>query len=149
MRSRIGPNHWDLHAGTLAQSLYRKAGIRAEDIDVAEIYDPFTGMALLHIEQFGLAPPGQAAARVRSGELALDGAIPTNTHGGHLSEGNIAGLGHVVEAVQQLREGGVRDDLCSTGHDYDRCRCRQVRNAEFALVGSESGDSALILRRGA
>lgn len=148
VRSRIGSNHWDLHAGTLAQSLYRKAGIRPEDIDVAEIYDPFTGMALLHIEQFGLAPPGQAAARVRSGELALDGVIPTNTHGGHLSEGNIAGLGHVVEAVQQLRSGGVRDDLCNSGHDYDRCRCRQVRNAEFALVGSESGDSALILRRG-
>lgn len=149
VRSRLGRRHWDLHAATLAPSLYRKAGIRAEDIDVAEIYDPFTGMALLHVEQFGLAAPGQAAARVRHGELALDGAVATNTHGGHLSEGNLAGLGHVVEAVQQLRAGGVRDDLCGGAHDYDRCRCRQVRDAEFALVGSESGDSALILRRAA
>lgn len=149
VRSRLGRNHWDLHAGSLAPSLYRKAGIRAEDIDLAEIYDPFTGMALLHIEQFGLAPAGQAAARVRGGEMALDSDIPVNTHGGHLSEGNLAGLGHVVEAVQQLREGGVVDDLCTEGHDYNRCRCRQVRNPEFGLVASDSGDSALILRRDA
>lgn len=147
VRSRLGANHWDLHAAMVAPSLYRKAGIRAQDIDVAEIYDPFTGMAMLHIEQFGLAPPGQAPAMVRGGEMALDGPIPINTHGGHLSEGNLAGLGHVVEAVQQLRDGGVVDDLCTEGHDYNRCRCRQVRNPEFALVASESGDSALILKR--
>lgn len=149
VRSRLASDHWGLHAEAIAASLYRKAGLHVDDIDVAEVYDPFTGMALLHIEQFGLARPGQAAARVRGGELALDGAIPTNTHGGHLSEGNVAGLGHVVEAVQQLREGGVVDDLCTDGHDYHRCRCRQVRDPEFALVASESGDSALILRRGA
>lgn len=149
VRSRLASDHWELHAATVAPSLYRQAGIRVEDLDLAQLYDPFTGMALLHVEQFGLAAPGQAAAQVRAGRFGLDGELPLNTHGGHLSEGNMAGLGHVIEAVQQLREGGVRDDLCTGAHDHDRCRCRQVRDAELALVGSECGDSALILRRGA
>ncbi|MGO4145678.1 hypothetical protein AB4Y77_11380 [Paenarthrobacter sp. YAF11_1] len=147
VRSRLGLNHWNLHAGSMASGLYDKAGITVDDLDLAELYDPFTGMTMMHIEQFGLAPAGGAAARIKRGELALDGPIPTNTHGGHLSEGTIAGLGHVVEAVQQLRRDGVSDDHCDGEHDYNRRHCRQVRNPELALVGSESGDSAMILRK--
>ncbi|MEU9059208.1 hypothetical protein AB0D13_10105 [Streptomyces sp. NPDC048430] len=149
VKARTSRNRWELNALTLAPALYEKAGVSAEDLDLAQLYDPFTGMALLHIEQFGLAPPGQAPARIRDGELALDGRIPVNTHGGHLSEGNLAGLGHLVEAVQQLRAEGVRDDLCEGPHDHDRRHCRQVRSPELALVGAESGDSGLILRRAA
>ncbi|MFJ9587891.1 thiolase family protein [Streptomyces acidicola] len=147
VKARTRRNHWELNARIAARSLYAKAGVTADDIDVAQLYDPFTGMALLHIEQFGLTPAGESADRIRAGELSLDGRIPVNTHGGHLSEGNLAGLGHVVEAVQQLREDGVADDHCSGAHDYDRRRCRQVRDPQLALVAGESGDSALILGR--
>lgn len=145
--ARTARHRWDLNAVTAAPSLYEKAGISAEDIDVAEVYDPFTGMTLLHIEQFGLAEAGHAARRIRAGDMALDGKLPVNTHGGHLSEGNVGGLGHVVEAFQQLRDGGVRDDYCPGDHDYDRRRCRQVRDADTALVVGESGDSSLVLVR--
>jgi hypothetical protein len=55
------------------------------------------------------------------------------------------GLGHVIEAVQQLRPGGVVDDFCDGPHDYDRHHCRQVRDAEVALVCGECGDSSLLL----
>ncbi|WP_344789683.1 NAD-dependent epimerase/dehydratase family protein, partial [Postechiella marina] len=53
----------------------------------------------------------------------------------------------IVEAVQQLRDDGVCDDYCDGAHDYDRNRCRQVRDPELALVVAESGDSSMILRR--
>ncbi|MGW0817234.1 thiolase family protein [Streptomyces viridiviolaceus] len=149
VRSRTGRRHWTLNAAQLAPELYANAGITVDDLDLAQVYDPFTGMALLHIEQFGLASEGTAAARIADGEYALDGRLPVNTHGGNLSEGNLAGLGHLVEAVQQLRDQGVRDDACEGQHDHDRTRCRQVREPELALVAAESGDSALILGRAA
>lgn len=147
VKARTSRDYWELNATIAAPSLYRKAGIGVADLDLAQLYDPFTGMTLLHIEQFGLCAPGHAAHCLREGEFSLDGRLPLNTHGGHLSEGFTAGLGHVVEAVQQLRSQGVSDDLTTGGHDYDRRHCRQVRDPEFALVCGESGDSAMILRR--
>lgn len=140
-------DYWTLNAEALSRELYAQAGISVADIDIAQLYDPFTGMALMHVEQFGLAAAGQAARAVAEGEFGLDGRIALNSSGGHLSEGNLAGLGHVIEAVQQLRAGGVRDDLCDGEHSFDRSCCRQVRSPHIALVAGECGDSGLILAR--
>ena len=49
--------------------------------------------------------------------------------------------------VQQLRPGGVVDDLCEGPHTYDRATCRQVRDPEIALTCGECGESSLLLRR--
>jgi acetyl-CoA acetyltransferase len=130
-----------------ARLLYEAGGISAVDIDFAELYDPFTGMCLLHMEGFGLAADGEAAEWVREGGSGLDGTTPVNTHGGLLSEAYLGGYNHVIEAVQQLRPEGVIDDLCGTAHTFDRTRCRQIRNANLGLVCGESGESALLLRR--
>ncbi|GAA3889341.1 lipid-transfer protein [Leifsonia kafniensis] len=145
--ARTASRRWELNALSAAPRLYEKAGITVDDLDLAQIYDPFTGMAMLHIEQFGLAPLGAGPARLRAGDFSLDGRLPVNASGGNLSEGHFLGLGHIVEAVQQLRDDGVCDDYCDGAHDYDRNRCRQVRDPELALVVAESGDSSMILRR--
>jgi len=136
---------WQLYASRAAEKLYAAAELSAGDVDFAELYDPFTGICLMHMEGFGLAAPGGAGALVRAGACGLDGSIPVNTHGGLLSEAYTHGLGHVIEAVQQLRPGGVVDDFCDGEHDYDRNHCRQVRDPKVALVCSEGGDSSLIL----
>jgi acetyl-CoA acetyltransferase len=136
---------WELHARRAAGKLYEGGGVSPADVDIAELYDPFTGICLMHMEGFGLAGPGEAGARVRAGDAGLDGAIPMNTHGGLLSEAYMHGLGHVIEAVQQLRPSGVVDDFCDGTHDYDRMHCRQVRDAKVALVCGECGDSSLLL----
>jgi acetyl-CoA acetyltransferase len=137
---------WELYARKAAAKLYDGAGLSPDEVDIAELYDPFTGICLMHLEGFGLAAPGEGAARIRAGDTGLDGPIPLNTHGGLLSEAYMHGLGHVIEAVQQLRPGGVVDDFCEGhAHDYDRSHCRQVRDAEVALVCGECGDSSLLL----
>ncbi|WP_051342429.1 thiolase C-terminal domain-containing protein [Pseudonocardia spinosispora] len=136
-----------LYAGTggpTPDSIWR--GTSPSEIDFAQLYDAFTGCCLRHIEQFGLAGPGDAAAWVADGHAGLDGGTPVNTHGGLLSEAYTQGLGHVVEAVQQLRPHGVRDDLCQGEHTYDRTECRQVRAASLGLVCGQGGESALLLR---
>jgi acetyl-CoA acetyltransferase len=112
---------------TVAQDLYAKAGIGPRDVDVAEIYDHYSGMVILQLEDYGFAERGAGGAFVESG------ALPVNTHGGSLSEAYIHGLNHVVEGVKQLRGTST---------------C-QVADAEVCLVTSGSGipTSAVLLAR--
>jgi len=121
-------------------------GITPKDVSIAEIYDPFTGICMVHIEDFGLVKKGEIGPWVREGRNRLDGDVPVNTHGGLMSEAHIHGLNHVIEAVQQLRPEGVVDDLCNGAHTFDRTTCRQVRDPKIALVCGECGESAVLLR---
>ena len=123
-------------AREMAPRLYSKAGIGPGEIDVAQLYDAFTPLVLMQLEDYGFASRNEAAAMVAAGETSLAGSLPVNTHGGHLSEGYVHGLNHVVEAVTQLRgEAGLR----------------QVASASTALCTGQPGyvsgvTSALILR---
>ena len=88
----------------LARRLYGKAGLAPGDVDVAQIYDHFTGCVLMQLEDFGFCKRGEGGPFVESGALAWgSGSLPTNTHGGSLSEAYIHGLNHVVEGVRALR----------------------------------------------
>jgi acetyl-CoA acetyltransferase len=118
----------------LAERLWKGAGLGPADMDVAEIYDCFSAMALLGIEGLGLAPRGGAGELVRSGETALRGRIPVNTHGGLLFEGYLHGMNTLAEAVEQLQ---------------GRAGARQVADAGRCVVSSGAmGDgSALVLVR--
>jgi acetyl-CoA acetyltransferase len=138
---------WETNGVNAAPLLYEGAGITPRDVSIAEIYDPFTFMCMVHIEDYGLVRKGEIGPWVTAGHNRLDGALPVNTHGGLLSEGHIAGLNHFIEAVQQLRPEGVVDDLCAGPHTFDRATCRQVRSPEIALVCGEGGGSAMLLRK--
>lgn len=87
----------------LRDDLFGRAGITPGDVQVAEIYDCFTSTVLMGLEGLGLCERGEAGALVRSGETALDGRLPTNTHGGLLSEGYLHGMNTVAEAVLQVQ----------------------------------------------
>jgi len=121
-----------LPARPTAETLYRRAGLGPEDIDVAQFYDCFTITVLLQIEDFGFCAKGEGGAFVSSGEIELGGRLPINTGGGHLSEGYIHGMNHVVEGVRQIRGESTS----------------QVPGAEVCLVTSTPlpPGGALILR---
>lgn len=69
------------------------------DVDVAQIYDHSTGCVLMQLEDFGFCKRGEGGLFVESGALAWrSGSLPTNTHGGSLSEAYIHG-GAPVELV--------------------------------------------------
>jgi len=88
----------------LAQDLFAKAGITHGDVQVMQIYDAFTAMVLLTLEDFGFCDRGGAPAWIEANGIDWEnGALPINTHGGSLSEAYVHGLNHLAEGVRQLR----------------------------------------------
>jgi acetyl-CoA acetyltransferase len=125
-------------AAAASRRLWSQAGLGPGDVDVAELYDAFTPLVLIALEDYGFCAKGESGPFVRSGGTALTGTLPVNTHGGHLSEGYVHGLNHLAEAVHQLRGD---------------CGERQVAGAEVALSTGQGGyvvgtTSALVLKRG-
>ena len=106
---------------------YRMAGLGPTDIDLAWIYDCFTPVVLIELEDLGFCEKGQAGAFVESGATVPGGALPMNTDGGLLSHchpGNPGSMFALTESAMQLR--GTAGD-------------RQVENAEVALVHAQGG----------
>jgi acetyl-CoA acetyltransferase len=79
------------------------SGLGPGDIDAAILYDAFTWEVLAELEAFGFCPKGEARDFVRAGGLAIDGRLPTNTHGGLLSEAYIHGVNGIAEGVRLVR----------------------------------------------
>jgi acetyl-CoA acetyltransferase len=101
-------------AAVSGQLAYEQAGLGPGDVDVAEIYDAFTYMTLVTLEDLGFCAKGEGGPFVEKGRLLRDGELPVNTDGGGLSacHPGMRGLFLLVEAVRQLRgeagEGQVR-----------------------------------------
>lgn len=93
-----------------AAHLWTRTTLRPNDVDVAELYDGFTFNCLSWIEALGFCGIGESKDFLDRGEnIARDGILPLNTHGGQLSHGRTHGMGLVHEAVTQLRgDGGAR-----------------------------------------
>jgi acetyl-CoA acetyltransferase/uncharacterized OB-fold protein len=93
-----------------AAHVWTRTSLRPTDVDVAELYDGFTFNCLSWIEALGFCGIGEAKEFLDGGKnIARDGRLPLNTHGGQLSHGRTHGMGLLHEAVTQLRgEAGAR-----------------------------------------
>ncbi|HEX6165839.1 MAG TPA: thiolase family protein [Acidimicrobiales bacterium] len=90
--------------------LWTRTDLKPADVDVAELYDGFSFLAMVWLEALGFCGKGESGPFVEGGHrIALDGELPLNTHGGQLSAGRLHGFGFIHEACLQLRgEAGDR-----------------------------------------
>jgi acetyl-CoA acetyltransferase len=132
-----GDNMIRTAAAESGKTAYAMAGVGPKDIDTAQIYDCFTYMVMVQLEDYGFCKKGEGGDFVASGALRSGGVLPTNTSGGQLSESHAEGMLQIVEGARQLQ--GIY------GPD------RQVRDAELCLVSGHGGNtvchSSLILGR--
>ena len=117
----------------LREQLRGQCGMEPFEVDAAMLYDHFTPLVALQLEQFGFCGDGEATEFAAEGNLGLNGAVPMNTHGGHLGEAYLHGMNHIGEAVRQLRGEAVN----------------QLEKVDTVLVASAASTpaSALILGR--
>jgi acetyl-CoA C-acetyltransferase len=74
-----------------AEQAYEMAGVKPENIDVAEVHDCFTISEILAYEDLGFAKPGEGKDLIRNKETYKEGSLPVNVDGGLLSKGHPIG----------------------------------------------------------
>ncbi len=113
-----------------AQKAYQQAGIRADQLDLAEVHDCFTIAELVVMEELGLVERGKSGPAVMDGLTAPDGKIPVNVSGGLKGKGHpvgATGIAQIIEIVEQLR--GTAGE-------------RQIANARLGLAQNMGGSGA-------
>jgi len=120
-----------------AASMWERTDLTVADVDVAQLYDGFSFLALSWLEALGFCGHGEGGPFIDGGgRIARDGELPLNTAGGQLSGGRLHGFGFLHEACVQLRgEGGER---------------QASKPVEVAAVGNGGGPvaGAMLLTRG-
>jgi acetyl-CoA acetyltransferase len=93
----------DLGGRRAGERLWNRAGVSPLEVDTAQLYDCFTISVILQLEAYGFCAKGEGGPFAASGAIGRSGSLPINTGGGHLSEGYVHGMNHIVQAVRQLR----------------------------------------------
>jgi acetyl-CoA C-acetyltransferase len=120
-----------------AKEVFQKAGIREplKEIDVCELYMPYSFAGLKWMESIGFCGPGEAPKLIGDGHTDMDGILPVNPSGGVLSTNCIGatGLLRVGEAALQI---------------FGEAGDRQIQGASLAMATGFGGcfwSDALIL----
>jgi acetyl-CoA acetyltransferase len=123
-RREGAPNGWV--GGRAADLAFRRAGLGRDDVDVLELYDPFSFEIIRQLEAFGFCPRGEGGPFVEDGRIEVTGSHPITTDGGLMSYSHAGSnpqmMQRVIRGVQQLRGEagplqvpGARVALCSNG----------------------------------
>ena len=114
-----------------ARNAFAMAGLRPADVDVCELYDPFSFEIIRQFEAFEFCGEGEGGDFVMDGRIGPDGQFPITTDGGLMSYSHGGG---VVQLTQRVARGV---------HQLQKqCRSRQVPDAQVALC-SNGGAGAL------
>lgn len=113
-----------------AQQAYQMAGITnpLEQIDVAELYDSYSGVEIQAVEDLGFVSEGAGGPAVAEGTFDLDGLLPVNTSGGLLGRGAPVGATGIAQAIE------IAQQLWGTAAPQ-----RQVQNARRGLTDTHAG----------
>jgi acetyl-CoA acetyltransferase len=86
-----------------AELLWSRSQLQPADMDCAQIYDAFTPLVVMGLEDYGFCARGEGGPFTENGRIELGGALPVLTSGGGLSEAYVHGFNLILEAVRQIR----------------------------------------------
>jgi acetyl-CoA acetyltransferase len=118
----------DHDVGTAAATAFGQAGVAVGDVDVAELYAPFSFAVIAQLEEYGFCARGEGGPFVAAGETGPGGAIPTNTGGGHLSGFYATGFTPLSEGILQARGDAPTN---------------QIPDVEVVLVSGSGGNAGI------
>jgi acetyl-CoA acetyltransferase len=90
-------------AAVSGKTAFAMAGLQPKDVDCAQLYDCFSFVPLMTLEDYGFCAKGEGGRFVEGGRLEVGGGLPLNTSGGLISETGSPGMPLVLEAVRQMR----------------------------------------------
>jgi acetyl-CoA acetyltransferase len=117
-----------MNVGRGGERALGQAGLKVTDIDVAQLYAPFTIAVLMQLEEYGWCGEGESGSFVEAGGTRPGGQIPTNTGGGQLSGFYATGFTPLSEGVFQVRGTAPSS---------------QVPDVETCLVSGEGGNGGI------
>jgi len=116
-----------------AKQIWEASGYGPEDMDVIQVYDPFSPAFLWNIEKCGFCKRGEAPRLLKEGYFEIGGKFPANTDGGIMGRGHptgATGIAQIAEIFLQLRE---------------EAGPRQVKGAKVGFAqGGGAGPQALL-----
>lgn len=122
------PDYPKMASVDAAAEMWGRSDVTSADVDVVELYDGFTFLAMAWLEALGFCGDGESGPFVEGGHrIAREGELPLNTYGGQLSAGRMHGYWVLHEAVTQLRHAAG---------------ARQVPGAEVAVAAAGGGPIA-------
>ena len=89
-----------------SRAAYEMAGLGPSDVDVVQLQDTDAGAEIIHMAENGFCKDGDQEAMLAEGATEIGGALPVNTDGGLIANGEpigASGLRQLYEVVQQLR----------------------------------------------
>jgi len=113
-----------------AKDAYRMAGVKPEEVDVAEVHDCFTIAELMAYEDLGFCGAGKGGTLIDEGITEIGGKLPVNPSGGLKSKGHPVGATGTAQAYEIY--------LQLTG----QAEKRQVEGAEIGLSHNVGGSGA-------
>jgi acetyl-CoA acetyltransferase len=85
------------------RQLWERTELKPSDVQMAQLYDGFSWISMSWLEALGLCGEGESGAFIDGGaNIARDGRLPLNTHGGQLSGGRLHGYGFLHEGATQM-----------------------------------------------
>lgn len=102
----LSPDRADGPSTVAARAVFEAAALGPADVDVIQVQDTESGAEVMHMAEAGFCKDGEQEMLIQSGATEIAGAMPVNTDGGCLANGEpigASGLRQVHENVLQLR----------------------------------------------
>jgi acetyl-CoA C-acetyltransferase len=110
-----------------SRQAYKMAGVKAQDVKVAEVHDCFTIAEIMAYEDLGFCEKGQGGPFVQDKRTYIGGDVAVNVDGGLKAKGHpigATGVSMAYEIIRQLR---------------GECGERQVPDADVGLTHNVGG----------